>query len=345
MRRKLVSCPWAALAFVFLLCHSSALSMAIRVHQMHQLRPVSTAVRNCCKLGLKPAFFSFSDAGRAELPRRKGLRRGRASALHSDAQERMPFPASHLQPSPLLLTVMDRALPFGRCIGVALPSALTTDTLRAAEEELMPEEVSYCLALPPTLQQLGFLGGRLAIRRALEGMSEAAAAATSAILHNKDGAPVLPKGVSASISHKHHMAVALVQSGCEGHLGVDIELPAVRRRGDLRRRVLTPRECGSLGGVDGVSAEEEVLLRFSVKEAVYKAAHPFLHRPLGFKDVEVQPKTGGGCDVQTSTAGAWGDLKLSAGWIHLPDVLGQPLFLSYCKAVDGNANRPSRRGR
>ena len=50
-------------------------------------------------------------------------------------------------------------------------------------------------------------------------MSEAAAAATSAILHNKDGAPVLPKGVSASISHKHHMAVALVQSGCEGHLG------------------------------------------------------------------------------------------------------------------------------
>lgn len=152
MRRKLVSCPWAALAFVSLLCDSSALSMAICVHQMHQLRPVSTAVRNCCKLGLKPAFSSFSDAGRAELPRRKGLRRGRASALHSDAQERMPSPASHLQPSPLLLTAMDRALPFGRCIGVALPSALTTDTLRAAEEELMPEEVSYCLALPPTLQ-------------------------------------------------------------------------------------------------------------------------------------------------------------------------------------------------
>ena len=67
--------------------------------------------------------------------------------------------------------------------------------------------------------------------------------------------------------------------------GVDIELPAVRRRSDLRRRVLTPRECGSLGDVHGVTAEEEVLLRFSIKEAVYKAAHPFLHRPLGFKDV------------------------------------------------------------
>lgn len=67
--------------------------------------------------------------------------------------------------------------------------------------------------------------------------------------------------------------------------GVDIELPGVQRRVDLRRRVLTPRECDSLGGVAGVTEQEEVLLRFSVKEAVYKAAHPFLHRPLGFKDV------------------------------------------------------------
>lgn len=70
------------------------------------------------------------------------------------------------------------------------------------------------------IPQLGFLGGRLAIRRALNGMKGAAAAAASlAILHNRDGAPLLPEGISASISHKRHMAVALVQSGCEGHLG------------------------------------------------------------------------------------------------------------------------------
>lgn len=59
----------------------------------------------------------------------------------------------------------------------------------------------------------------------------------------------------------------------------------MQRRVDLRRRILTPRECDSLGGVAGVTEQEEVLLRFSVKEAVYKAVHPFLHRPLGFKDV------------------------------------------------------------
>lgn len=71
--------------------------------------------------------------------------------------------------------------------------------------------------------------------------------------------------------------------------GVDIELPAMKRRLDLRRRVLTPRECDSLGGVAGLTEQEEVLLRFSVKEAVYKAAHPYLHRPLGFKDVSFFP--------------------------------------------------------
>lgn len=193
-------------------------------------------------------------------------------------------------------------------------------------------------------------------------MTETTTTASSAILHNQDGAPVLPEGVAASISHKRHMAVALVQPGCDGYVGakrlgatyvysrmtratiardlpspalytryvdgsmrasvvevallaqetlqscrrarvgllrkltlrdrrshhragVDIELPGVRRRKDLRRRVLTPQECDNLGGVPGVSEEEEVLLRFSMKEAVYKAAHPFLRRPLGFKDV------------------------------------------------------------
>ena len=163
MRRKHVIFPWAALAVVILLCDSSTLPMAICVHQMHQLRPVSTAVRNCCTPRLNPAFSPFSDAGRAVLPRRKGLRRGSTSELHSDAQERVTSPSSHLQPSPLL-TAMDTVLPFGRCVGVALPSTLTKDTLRAAEEELMAEEVSYCLALPPTLQVGEGVRGRVRVK-------------------------------------------------------------------------------------------------------------------------------------------------------------------------------------
>ncbi|CAM9449500.1 unnamed protein product, partial [Hapterophycus canaliculatus] len=332
MKRELAFRRWAALAYVIpLLSVSPLLSMALCIHQSHHLRSSSYALRHY------GAIFATPPPAQRRLLRRRRA----AGMLHSESCEE----SSSMSPdvsARQLSTAMDKVLPFGRCVGVALPSALTDDVMRAAEEELLPEEIAYCLGLPTTLQ-LGFLGGRLAIRRALNGMKGAAsaAAASLAILHNQHGAPVLPEGVSASISHKRHMAVALVQLGCEGHIGVDIELPATKRRLDLRRRVLTRRECDSLGGVAGMTEQEEVLLRFSVKEAVYKAAHPYLHRPLGFKDVEVHPITGGGCEVNTSSKGAWGDLHMSAGWISLPDVLGQPLFLSYCKAVDGTVSSSS----
>lgn len=57
---------------------------------------------------------------------------------------------------------------------------------------------------------------------------------------------------------------------------------------------------------------------------------------LGYVQVEVQPFSGGACDVKTTRSGAWGSIGLSAGWLHLPDVLGQPLLLTYCKAVDAD---------
>lgn len=72
---------------------------------------------------------------------------------------------------------------------------------------------------------------------------------------------------------------------------MDIELPAARRRIDLRRRVLTEKECGDLGGLSGLSEDEDVLLRFSMKEAVYKAVHPVLRRALAFKDVSRKMST------------------------------------------------------
>ena len=35
--------------------------------------------------------------------------------------------------------------------------------------------------------------------------------------------------------------------------------------------------------------EEDVLLRFSFKEAVFKALHPLLRRPISFQEVSVYP--------------------------------------------------------
>jgi len=46
-----------------------------------------------------------------------------------------------------------------------------------------------------------------------------------------------------------------------------------------------------------ISLEEEVLLRFSFKESIYKAIHPFLARSVDFAEVEVQPQQDGTAEL------------------------------------------------
>ncbi|CAN0122944.1 unnamed protein product, partial [Discosporangium mesarthrocarpum] len=181
-----------------------------------------------------------------------------------------------------LSTIMDATLPVGRCVGVSLPEDLTPEVMEVAGMELLPEELSFCECLPKT-SQIGFIGGRVAIRRALKQDS----GRVGAILRNPAGAPLLPVDIKASISHKRNLAVAIVQTNCVGEIGVDIERPAVHRHPNLQRRVLTEPERSGLGSVPGLPWEEEVLLRFSFKEAFFKAAHPILARRIGFKEARV----------------------------------------------------------
>lgn len=146
MKRELTLRRWAALAYVLLLlCPSPTLSMALCVHRSRHLRSARYA--------LGPAKATAVEASSSiTSPRRKGLRRGRsATMLHSDAYAGSTSTSAHVHLSPLP-TAMDRVLPFGRCVGVALPVALTDEVMRAAEEELLPEEMSYCAGLPKTLQ-------------------------------------------------------------------------------------------------------------------------------------------------------------------------------------------------
>jgi len=43
-------------------------------------------------------------------------------------------------------------------------------------------------------------------------------------------------------------------------------------------------ELGSLAAL-GIGAESEILLRFSLKESIYKAIHPFVRRYVSFQEV------------------------------------------------------------
>ena len=45
------------------------------------------------------------------------------------------------------------------------------------------------------------------------------------------------------------------------------------------------------------SAREEVLLRFSLKEALFKAIHPVVERFIGLRDVEIHPCDDGTAEI------------------------------------------------
>ena len=85
----------------------------------------------------------------------------------------------------------------------------------------------------------------------------------------------VPPGFLGSISHKDNIGVALVAKdsvlGDDGEIlkgvGIDIEKATARKK-RIERKVLTPNEREKFGRIEGISRDEEVLLRFSLKESV-----------------------------------------------------------------------------
>lgn len=133
------------------------------------------------------------------------------------------------------------------------------------------------------------------------------------ILKDKHGRPDIPKGFLGSISHKKNIGVALVSVDNNFNIGatssknsatpklrgigVDIE-KCKPRSSRISRRVLTPSEIESLGNLQNVTKDEEVLLRFSLKESIYKAMHPLICQNVGFQEVEVTPNSNGTANVK-----------------------------------------------
>ena len=73
-----------------------------------------------------------------------------------------------------------------------------------------------------------------------------------------------------------------------------------------------------MGALAGVTPEEEVLLRFSFKEAVYKAIHPFLSRSVEFTEVEVDPNSDGSAKLTFILKGSE-EFDYKASWQRYMD--------------------------
>lgn len=155
-----------------------------------------------------------------------------------------------------------------------------------------------------------FIGGRVALRRALKWIDRGD---SPSIFKDEFGAPLIPDGITGSISHKDYLAVGAAAVDPVGKIGVDIEKTSNKAALLLSRRLLTEVEQKSLGNLPGISAEEEVLLRFSFKESVFKAIHPFLKRPVGFNEVEIIPNLDGTAKIHFLLEGD-GSFEYTAEW-------------------------------
>lgn len=176
-------------------------------------------------------------------------------------------------------------------------------------EQLHPRELAVADRLLPE-RRTAWVGGRIALRSALREICSDAAA--QPILQNvATGAPVLPSGVIGSISHTEGLAIAIACSEppapARVAVGVDVERAGRAISSRAARRILSAEERATLGAwpadaaagaAAAPSAGDDLLLRFCIKEALYKALHPLLGRAIPWHSVRVYPRPDGTCAVQ-----------------------------------------------
>ena len=144
-----------------------------------------------------------------------------------------------------------------------------------------------------------FIAGRTALHAAL-GDDHVA------ILADDRGAPVLPAGVSGSISHKGARAVAIVAPASAGFVGIDLERAAAPKL-DIGTRILTARETRVTG--------PELTRVFAIKEAIYKAIDPIVRRYVGFAEVEVALRVDNTCIVSVVDPDKL-PVEIEAAWVE-----------------------------
>ena len=210
-------------------------------------------------------------------------------------------------------------LPHGRCVGVRVPGATEVVDL----SPLVRAERDFLGTLAPARRPT-WLAGRIALRTALRDLGLEA----GPILSTQRGAPELPSIVTGSISHKRTLAVALAARRHDGlSLGVDIEpipmVPALPtelvwdNRPDISSRVMTPDELTVLATVPANLRRREVVLHFSLKEALYKAINPLIGRYVSFQEATVIPHDDGSVAVTLALKNQEGPFRVEARWSEI----------------------------
>ena len=164
-------------------------------------------------------------------------------------------------------------------IDIELPDGCAAEAGPVAARPLLPEEAPAVAGANPKRRQQ-FASGRHFARLALRRLAEI----SPPIPRDEQGRPIWPPGYIGSVSHSEVLAAAAVSDRSLRGIGIDVEDAQrfARSHPRLPARLFTPAERSK-----PMRDPRKVAVRFSAKEAAYKAVHPLVGRYIGFREVEV----------------------------------------------------------
>jgi len=192
-----------------------------------------------------------------------------------------------MTPLPACCTPLDDHWP----LPVSLPGTVFLST-RFDPALLSPGDFQRCDVPPPASiqrsvakRQAEFLAGRLCAREALQRLDHLRC--IPAI--GEDRAPVWPGHISGSITHSTGHAAAIVGHKAQWRgLGMDLEhLLSLERAERLAGEILTADELQRMATLPREQHALLVTLTFSVKESLFKALYPIVHKRFYFEHAEV----------------------------------------------------------
>ncbi len=109
----------------------------------------------------------------------------------------------------------------------------------------------------------------------------------------------------------------MVAHARDGSLGVDVEEYAPARLG-IASHVLTECEEREIAQMPDDRKWISLLIRFSIKESIYKAVDPFVRRYVGFHEAIVAPDLHGRAAVELQLKNGEGPFEVDARyeWLH-----------------------------
>ncbi len=207
-----------------------------------------------------------------------------------------------------------RRLPHGTCAAFHLPKVeIDQEPVEAPPGLLTPVERDHAATLKP-LRRVSWVGGRVALHHAAKSLGWT----LDAVWSTPRGAPALPDGLVGSVAHKTRLAVALVDESTTDTLGVDLE-ELDRPRPKIARMVLRVEERAAVDALPEELRWQAILLRFSIKEAIFKALDPHAQRYIGFQEALVEPRDDGSAIISLNLAGGEGPFRMDAWWSILDD--------------------------